>query len=175
MKNFTSLVFALLLLACYSNQVLAQQSAADQAKIEESEVKKWIRQHPEVKLIKLSDFLHAKQGERNELLALSKRFVYEGNQPSWADIEAFEASGQQEARLNLTNLNNEMLQVQLWIDNNPHVKIISVEDFMHYHAADKAEFNNLDHKILHDGHLRWVDILAYQGLNPNGQNSSSSN
>jgi hypothetical protein len=160
MRNFTSLVFALLLVFICSNQMHAQQSAADLAKIETGKISNWRKANPDVKMISLQYFLQLTEEEQLQLAQSNNRFLYEGDKVSWADIQAYESTG--EGQISLATFNNELQETKNWRKNNPQVKIISMQTFQQMTSQERAQLNNIPH-IIFNKMLRWSDIQAYQG------------
>lgn len=160
MRNFTSLVFAFLFVALSVHQVQAQQSAADLAKIEAAKISNWRKANPDVKMISLQYFLQLSAQEQTQLAQANNRFLFEGDKVSWADIEAFQTTG--EGQISMTQFSNELQQINNWCKNHPDVKIISMNTFQQMSSQERAQLNNIPH-IIFNNMLRWSDVQAYQG------------
>lgn len=132
------------------------------AKADDSRVKRWISEHPEVKLVSLDHFLSVSPAEQLELTNASPRLIHENDSPSWTEIQTFEASGFQDGNISAENMYLECQSVEQWVAQHPDIKLIEMSVFQSLPSSERAYYLSLDNVIIYDGHLRQEDIDAYQ-------------
>lgn len=69
--------------------IQAEQQAKMMTEQEAIEVKQWVANHPEVKILSMAEFQSASTSRRAEMMALRFKIIYAGNQLTMADIKAY--------------------------------------------------------------------------------------
>jgi hypothetical protein len=157
-----TLFATLVLLLCYSGIAQSTQGQNTIDKVERQQVREWIAENPEVKLVSLEHFYHISPAERDELTSYSPRLLHEGDQPKWSEIQDFVASGYTEGTLNMTAEHNDLLFVEDWVQANPEVKILRIDQLLKLNTEQRAEMLALDNLIICDGYLTIDDITAFE-------------
>lgn len=158
----TQLTTLALLFLCYSGVAQTQQDQSSIEKVELLQVREWINENPEVKLVSLEHFNQVSVAERDELTNYSPCLLHQGSIPTWSEVQAFIASGYTDGELNKLAVHSDLLFIENWMQANPEVKILRLDQLMELNAEQRAEMLAMDNLIVCDGRLTVADINAYE-------------
>lgn len=120
-----------------------------------AQVKDWVSEHPEVKLMSSTDYQKLTDHQKLELVSLSNKIIY-SSQLTTEDISAFENA------VDKLSPRSEVEFVFHWKQSHPEVKIVQRTYFNSLPTEKQVMYLNVDALILMGDELTKKDILLYE-------------